>query len=246
MSEPARRPRLPNWLLPTLVVGGLIAAYTLLPLKQWLGEAGDVIRGLGAAGVLLYIASYVVGTMLFFPAALLSLCAGFAWGAIDGFAVAIPSSTLAAVSAFSTSRYLFRGRFRDWVMRRPRAAAIDSAVNRRGPWLVFLLRFSPVAPFPLINYALGLAHIPLWQFALATFFGMMPISFLYTYTGSVARLLGTDVGMSTEQKIFLVVGIVVTIGVTIWVTRAAQRALRESTAPVEPTSSASTPVEPAA
>lgn len=229
MSEPPRR-LLPAWFWPALVVVGLILAYTLLPLKTWLGDAGAAVRGLGALGVVLYMVSYVLLTMLFFPAAIMALLAGFAWGAIDGFAVAIPSATLAAVTGFATSRYLFHGRFRAWVMHRPRAAAIDEAVNRRGPWLVLLLRFSPVAPFPLLNYALGLARIPLWQFALATFFGMMPISFLYTYTADAARMLGTDIGMSTTQKVFVAFGIVVTIAVTLWVGRTARRALREAEA----------------
>lgn len=234
---PSSRRRFPQWILPAIIVIGFILAYTLLPLKDWLGDAGDAVRALGGLGIVLYAAAYTVGTLFFFPAALLSLCAGFAWGALDGFAVAVPSAALASVTAFTISRYLFRGKFRAWLMSRPKAAAIYESVNKRGPVLVFLLRFSPVAPFPIINYALGLSRIPLWQFALATFLGMMPITFLYTYTASVARLLGTEVGMSTEQKVFIAIGLVITVAVTIWVTRAARRAMRES---------APTPATPAA
>ena len=225
MSQSPER-RLPKWVLPTIAVIAVIAFYTLLPLKQWLGDIADWITALGVLGVVLYLIGYGVATALFFPAALLSLIAGFAWGTFGGFAIAMPAILLGAVSQLLMSRYLFGQRFRTWLARRPKAAAIEQAVELRGPWLVFLLRFSPVVPYTFVNYAIGLTRLPVWQFAIATACGIVPLTFLYTYTGSIGRLLGTSVPMSTEQIVSLVVGLVVTAGVTLWVTLVARRALR--------------------
>lgn len=38
--------------------------------------------------------------------------------------------------------------------------AVEKAVSKTS-WLVFLLRLSPVIPFNILNYALGLTGVPL-------------------------------------------------------------------------------------
>jgi uncharacterized membrane protein YdjX (TVP38/TMEM64 family) len=133
--------------------------------------------------------------------------------------------------AFVLSRTIFRERFRRWLGGHPRFSAIDNAVNSKGAWLVLWLRFSPVFPFPILNYLFGLTQVDFRKFALATALGMVPITFLYTYTGSVGRALGqADLAGTTlgpEKFILLGVGIHITIAVTIWVGRTARRALRE-------------------
>lgn len=217
---------MPKWLVVTVALIAIICFYTLLPLKDWLGIIADEIVAAGALGVVLYVIGYTLGTALFFPAALLSILAGFAWDKFGGFAIALPAILIAATIELVLSRYLFRSKFQRWLGARPKARAIEHAVEQRGPWLVFLLRFSPVVPFPFVNYALGLTQLPMWQFGLATLFGMMPITFLYTYTGSVGRLLGTDAPMSVEQKVSIGIGLAITAGVTIWVTLVARKALR--------------------
>lgn len=208
-------------------VVALVLAYTLLPLDVWITAIALELRGLGWLGVPVYTVSFIVWCLFGLPAALFSIGAGVTWGMAWGTVIAVPSATLTATAAFIAGRYLFRGRFRDWLLHRPRLSAIDRAVTKRGPILVLLLRFSPVFPFPILNYALGLTHIPLKGFFLATLFGMIPITFMWTYVGEVgAELAGGHVG--TAKIVLGVIGAVVTAFVTVWVGKAARAALREA------------------
>jgi uncharacterized membrane protein YdjX (TVP38/TMEM64 family) len=235
------RPRSPGlgWVRYSFMaafVVGLVLAYTLLPLDVWMKAIALELRELGWLGVPVYAATFVVWCLFGLPAALFSIGAGVTWGVLGGAMVAVPSATLTATTAFIVGRYLFRGRFRDWLMHRPRLMAIDRAVTRRGPLLVLLLRFSPVFPFPILNYALGLTHIPLKGFVVATLLGMVPITLMWTYVGSVgaelagfADLDGELPGEIGTAKIVLgVLGILATAFVTVWVGKAARAALREA------------------
>lgn len=225
----------PRYLVMLAFVAALVCAYTLLPLDVWMKAVALELRGLGWVGVPLFAVSFVVWCLVGLPAALFSIGAGVTWGVWGGTLVAVPSATLTATAAFVTGRYLFRGRFRDWLMHRPKLAAVDRAVTRRGPLLVLLLRFSPVFPFPILNYALGLTHIPVKGFFVATFLGMIPITLMWTYVGDVgaelAGLDGQEPGHVGTAKIVLgVVGAVATAFVTFWVGKAARAALREAEA----------------
>ena len=50
--------------------------------------------------------------------------------------------------------------------------------------VVLLSRLLPVVSFDLISYGAGLTKMSLRRFSLATFFGMLPLTFFYTYFGS--------------------------------------------------------------
>ena len=50
-------------------------------------------------------------------------------------------------------------------------AALDSNIGEQGAWVVFLLRLSPLLPFNLLNYALGLTKVPLLPYVGASWLG---------------------------------------------------------------------------
>lgn len=229
-------------------VVALVLAYTLLPLDVWMKAIALELRELGWIGVPVYTVSFILWCLFGLPAALFSIGAGVTWGMAWGAVIAVPSATLTATAAFIAGRYLFRGRFRDWLVHRPRLSAVDRAITNRGPILVLLLRFSPVFPFPILNYALGLTHIPLKGFFFATLFGMVPITFMWTYVGEVgAELAGLDGGepghVGTAKIILGVIGALVTAFVTIWVGRAARAALREAADQQEAEAEATSPAK---
>ena len=127
---------------------------------------------------------------------------------------------------------------RSWVEHklegRPRFQTIDRAVAGEGLKIVFLLRLSPVFPFNLLNYALGLTRVRFRDYALACF-GMIPGSFLYVYYGKALGSLAAVAGGTSQEKgvadwIFLGVGLAATLLVTTVVTRIARRALSQEVA----------------
>ena len=94
-------------------------------------------------------------------------------------------SVAAATLAFVLGRTVARG----WIARRiagsPRFAAVDEAIGENGFRIVLLLRLSPLFPFNLLNYALGLTRLSLRDYVVASALGMLPGTILYVYLGSL-------------------------------------------------------------
>ncbi len=49
--------------------------------------------------------------------------------------------------------------------------------------VVLVSRLIPGVSFDVVSYGAGLTKMSLWRFVLATFFGMLPLTFLYTSSG---------------------------------------------------------------
>jgi len=214
--------------LIVLGLGAFITALVILPIDTWIVAAVTEIRGLGAAGALLFALFYIVATVLALPGSILTLAAGFAYGPLVGVAIVSPAAVIGASLAFLVARHLLRERVARRIAESPRLSAVDAAVGEQGAVVVFLLRLSPVIPFNALNYALGLTRVSLPVYALASWIGMLPGAFLYTYLGSTLSALGeTAAGeaASTPQLILFWGGLAATVAVTVLVTRAARRAL---------------------
>jgi uncharacterized membrane protein YdjX (TVP38/TMEM64 family) len=92
-----------------------------------------------------------------------------------------------------------------------------------------LLRLSPLVPFNLLNYALGLSPVRLRDYVLASWLGMMPGTLLYVYLGTLAGELGTGPRERTVfEWIFLGLGLLATLAVTLLSARIARRALAQA------------------
>jgi hypothetical protein len=58
--------------------------------------------------------------------------------------------------------------------RRPKYRKLDRAIAEDGWQVVVLMRLSPIVPFNLQNYALGVTDIPFMQYLTATLIGIAP------------------------------------------------------------------------
>jgi uncharacterized membrane protein YdjX (TVP38/TMEM64 family) len=175
-------------LLPLLVGALFIAVITIVlgPTEQWLFRAMEWIDGAGAVGVVAFGALYVTGTILFVPATLLSLCAGFLFGNLAGIVLVSLCTTVGAIAAFLASRYLVRRQVQARVARVPKFQAIERAVSREGFKMAFLTRLVPILPFSVLNYSFGLTRVGARRFLFATWLGMFPTSIAYVYVGAAA------------------------------------------------------------
>jgi uncharacterized membrane protein YdjX (TVP38/TMEM64 family) len=191
------------------------------------------VDGFGVWGPVLFIAGYIVATVAFAPGSVLTLAAGAIFGLLEGTIYVLVGATIGSVAAFLVARYAARAAVEQKLAGNPGFAAIDRAVGSSGFKIVLLLRLSPVFPFNLLNYALGLTNVRLRDYALASI-GMLPGALLYIYYGKIAGdvvlLAG---GMAGERGpgyyVVLTVGLVATGVVTTVVTRVARRALAEAT-----------------
>ncbi len=191
------------------------------------------VDGLGVWGPVAFIAGYALAAVAFVPGSLLTLAAGAIFGLGKGTALVLIAATLGASAAFLVSRYLARGFVERRLAGNERFAAIDRAIGTEGRKIVLLLRLSPVFPFNLLNYALGLTRVRFVDYLVASV-GMLPGTLLYVYygkvAGDVARLAGGAV-MRRGPAYYgvLALGLVATVVVTTLVTRTARRALQQAT-----------------
>ena len=129
-----------------------------------------------------FFALYVTVTGLSLPgAALLTLVAGALFGLLEGVLIVSFASTLGAVLAMFSSRFLLQ----DWVQQRfgQRLAGIEAGLARDGAFYLFALRLVPAFPFFLINLAMGLTKLPARTFWWVSQIGMLPGTLVYVNAG---------------------------------------------------------------
>jgi uncharacterized membrane protein YdjX (TVP38/TMEM64 family) len=218
------------------IVGAVAGVAALLVLGRYLGGYVPAfsrwVAGLGPLGPVVFVLGYAAGTVALLPGSLLTLAGGaifgLAWGTLWVFLGAMLGSSV----AFLVARYVARASTERRVARDPRFAAIDRAIGKQGFKIVFLLRLSPVVPYNVLNYALGLTRVRFVDFLLADVC-MLPGTLLYVYygkvLGDVAALAG---GVETQRGVWdyllLGVGLAATVAATLVVARLARRALKET------------------
>jgi uncharacterized membrane protein YdjX (TVP38/TMEM64 family) len=143
-------------------------------------------------------------------------------------------AVLGSTAAFLVSRHLAREAVARRIAGDARFAAVDRAIAGAGLKIVFLLRLSPLFPFNVLNYALGLTRVTLRDYFLASI-GMLPGTLLFvSYGVAIGSLAQVAAGMPVQRGgagvVLFGLGLVATLLVTIYVTRLARRALAEATA----------------
>lgn len=216
--------------------GIVLAAVAVIAIGRYLGgyvpEIRDWVESLGPAGPLAFILVYAAAAVAFVPASLLTLGAGAIFGVLQGTAYVFVAAVLGSSASFLIARYAARSAVEKRIEGDARFAAIDGAVAEQGRKIVTLLRLSPVFPFNLLNYALGLTRVSFVDYVVASI-GMLPGTLMYVYLGSlsgdVAAAAGGAEGRSPAEWGLLVVGLLATVAVTVTVTRIARQALADAT-----------------
>ncbi len=234
-SVPSAESRVAPWSVASRLLVGAVAVAVLLVIGRRLGayvpQFAAWVDSLGVWGPLVFIIGYALATVLFIPGSLLTLAAGAIFGLARGTLYVFVGASIGSALAFLVARYLARSSIEHRLENRPRFAAIDKAVAREGRKIVFLLRLSPVFPYNLLNYALGLTSVTFRDYAIASF-GMLPGTFLYVYYGKAIGSLaavaaGGELEKGMEYWLVLGAGLLATVVVTTFVTRIAGRALAQ-------------------
>lgn len=225
------------WAKLLVAAVALVALFTLgREIGAYVPRFAAWVDGLGALGPLAFMLGYVVATVAFVPGSLLTLSAGAIFGLGPGVLYVFVGASIGATAAFLVSRYVARSAVEARLAGNERFARIDRAVAGQGLRIVTLLRLSPVFPFNLLNYALGLTRVRLRDYVIACL-GMLPGSLLYVYYGKLAgdvAALASGAGGAAERGpgywAVMVTGLVATVAVTTVVTRLARRALDDNLA----------------
>jgi pyruvate/2-oxoglutarate dehydrogenase complex dihydrolipoamide dehydrogenase (E3) component/uncharacterized membrane protein YdjX (TVP38/TMEM64 family) len=218
-------------IIVVLVLAAIVAGVLFLPVRQWFMEFESYVKSLGAVGPVVVVLAYVLCTVLFIPGSAITVGAGTLFGLKTGFVVVVLGANLGALCSFLLARTFLREKVAVWAAANPKFRSLDQAIGRQGFKMVLLTRLSPVFPFVLLNYFLGLTAVRTGAYILANLIGMLPATFLFVYIGAAARdaIAGQmDAAASFYQQILKYVGLAATIAVVVVVTRIARKALREA------------------
>ncbi len=215
MSNLTDRRAFYRWLRVISVI--VLLGFATIGTGLWLG-VGDPIAGFeitaetvrdeilswGAWGMAGSVALMVLHSFVPFPAEIVAMANGMAYGPFVGLVVTWVGAMLGAYLAFGLARWLGRP-FVEAMLTQGHLRRLDEWVDQQGGGTLFFSRFIPVISFNLINYAAGLTAISWWTFTWATGVGILPITFVMVWAGHSMWSGGVD------EWIWLVV-----IGVAGW------------------------------
>ncbi|GBR74255.1 TVP38/TMEM64 family protein [Acidiphilium acidophilum] len=145
----------------------------------------DTMRRFGPLGWIGFVLLQAMVAMVgFLPASLLGLAAGAIYGVALGFSLATAGVMLGALGTFGLARSMLRGAIVRLIARRAGFRRIDSALAADGFRLVLLMRISPIMPFSLTSFALGLSGVELRAYLSGTV-ASLPALLLYVVLGSL-------------------------------------------------------------
>ena len=214
------------------VVSALLAARWATDQGAGLEQALSWVQDSGWLGVLAFVALYVLSALLCLPGAPMTLGAGAIYGLWPGFALVSLASTLGALATFAVARR-WRSPVQRLMSRYTWLTALERAMLASPLRLVLLTRLSPMFPYNLLNYALGLTPLPWRSYLWGSWIGMMPGTLLYVALGAGARQVtsgasgagAAHAAPSWVQWAWGGLGIAATLGVTLWIGARAKREL---------------------
>jgi uncharacterized membrane protein YdjX (TVP38/TMEM64 family) len=176
--------------------GKIFLFVTILLFLMWLSRSffhvkpydiRDWIVSFGIWAPIVFIAVYTIRPLILFPASILSLAAGLAFGAVEGIIYIIIGALGGATVAYFAANLLGAK-----LLKRPsiRMEKIRGKMEENGFFYVLLLRLVPFLNFDLISYLAGMGKVRYPPFILATAIGILPGTFGYVFLGS--SLVGED------------------------------------------------------
>ncbi len=162
---------------------GLHSTLTLENLKAQHARLSDLTAMHQFASPAIYFAVYVLIAALSIPGAtVLTLAAGALFGTSGGILLVSFASTLGALLAFLSARFVLRRtvelRFAE------RLAAVNAGIARDGAFYLFTLRLVPALPFFVVNLVMGLTRMKALPFALVSQIGMLPATAVFVNAGT--------------------------------------------------------------
>ena len=161
-----------------------------------------------AWGVILYTLAYMLRPVLFFPATLLTLAAGYLYGPFFGVAIVMVASNLSSMVAHTIGRFFGAG-----IVDRSSGTGVlqqyADRMRRNSFETVLIMRFI-FLPYDLVSYFSGFMRIKWQGFLLATILGSIPgtISFIMFgaaieggFTGALPRLNGLSLAVAASMFI---------------------------------------------
>ena len=170
-----------------LGVGTLWFLARFFPVVDYITRAQRTIGELEFWGGVLFPLLNAACNVLLLPAGVFSIGSGLFFGLWWGFALVLIGNVTGAAAAFGLARLLGRRWLVARLLRKPRWAAVDRAIERHGWKIIFLTQVHPLFPTSLLNYLYGVTRIRFGTCMLWVALGQAPGLFLYAYLGTLTQ-----------------------------------------------------------
>jgi uncharacterized membrane protein YdjX (TVP38/TMEM64 family) len=167
-----------------------------------------------SAWLLLALLQTFVAICGILPASVLGIAAGAVYGVPIGFLFTGVGTMLGAAISFRLARSTLRPRIERRFGHKPFLARLDRSIEKNGMRTVCLIRMSPVMPFALGSYALGLTSIKFSRYWLGSC-AALPALLGYVILGSLAKH-GVGVLSGGDAGPFQIAMVAIGIGATLW------------------------------
>ncbi|XP_030486638.2 uncharacterized protein LOC115703389 [Cannabis sativa] len=218
-----------------LLLAAIATACIFLPIEKILKDFLIWVKeDLGPWGPIVLAIAYVPLTVLAVPASILTLGGGYLFGLPLGLVADSIGATIGATAAFILGRTIGRSYVISKLKNYPKFEAVAIAIQRSGFKIVLLLRLVPLLPFNMLNYLLSVTPVRIEEYVVATWLGMMPITFTLVYIGTTLKDL-SDVThgwneLSTSNWVFIALGFGISIIILVFITKVAKASLDKALA----------------
>lgn len=184
-TPPANRPL--HLVLGAVVVlvaaAGIVVGAARPDVLPGVAEIEAWLAAWGAWAAVLSVLLMLAHAVLPFPAELLAVANGMAFGLAGGLALTWASAMLSAWLSFALARAF------GWPLMRALLSPeglvrLETWTGRAGTGTLLVARLVPLVPFNLVNYGAGLTGVAPRSFAWTTAVGILPTTVLSTLVGS--------------------------------------------------------------
>ncbi|ADQ84568.1 VTT domain-containing protein [Methylovorus sp. MP688] len=166
----------PKLVIAVLAIIALVLAWKVTPLSEYatpekivpLLEKVKNTAWAFPAGM----AAYIVGTLIFFPHMIMTATVVIVFPPMEAFLIAMLGSLVSCIIGFFAGKQLGEDSLRALTGRY--AKNIAHYADKGGLVGLTLLRLVPIAPYTVVNLALGMMNVPFWRLMAATVLGMLP------------------------------------------------------------------------
>jgi uncharacterized membrane protein YdjX (TVP38/TMEM64 family) len=144
----------------------------------------DTMLSQGYWGPALYILANIVRPLFFFPAMVLAVAGGLAFGPLWGAVYLVIGTVLGAALCFGLARLLGLDRLRRYWPSWMPLEELDNQAARHGFRTILLLRLAPVFPWDAVSFLAGISSVRFTPYLAATFVGSVPGAIAFSYFGN--------------------------------------------------------------
>lgn len=177
------------------------------------------LEGMGRLAPLGYMAVMALTVITPLPSLSLNFAAGIFFGPYLGTLYSATGALVGSIISYMFARLLGRSLIERFL--RGHINFCTTCSNRMLTGIVFFTRLIPLVSFDMVSYGAGLTKMSLSRYSIATFLGMLPLTFAYNYFGAT---------LAVDGKLAMIGGAIMVLLfflMPLWVERYAPEKLRK-------------------